>query len=466
MSLLIPAQLLTPRELTFDPSERERLRTLAVRVAGLAALPIQAEKRALWRAHNQLQPTRPVIFCDPENSWHEIIPNEQLTCSHTMAREWEFRLLREIFWGEQMGDDRPIEATFDVGIPHEEPFWGLRERRIGGEAGGAYTWEAPLRSEDDLARLHLPTMTVDYHAADQLEDTARGIFSGLLTVRRRTSWWWTTGMTWTLVNLRGLEQMLFDMSDNPAFLHRLMTLLCDGTLALSEELERAGLLAPNWDGGYVGSGALGYTDELPAPGYTGTPRLRDLWVLGESQETVGVSPRMFSEFIWPYQRVVLARFGLACYGCCEAIDSRWKVIRELPNLRRVSISPWANREKMADALQDRYIYSLKPNPADLAMESFDLERVRSELRRDLEVTSGCRVEVVMKDNHTIRRDPRRILEWVRMAREESENLGMAAALRGLARPKSGDLAPTAPLSPEEPARRPKGTAPLPEEPHP
>ena len=212
---------------------------------------------------------------------------------------------------------------------------------------------------------------------------------------------------------------MFDMSDRPQFLHRLMALLRDGTLAMTEGLERAGLLAPNWDGAYVGSGALGYSDQLPQPGFSGQVRLPDLWVLGESQETVGVSPRMFAEFIWPYQRPILERFGLVCYGCCEPIDTRWQVIRELPNLRRVSISPWANREKMAAALADRYIFSMKPNPADLAMEGFDPARIRAELRRDLQVTRGCRVEVVMKDNHTIRREPRRVVEWVRIAREEA-----------------------------------------------
>ncbi len=422
---LIPTSLIPPDDLLIDPAERACLRGLAERVAGLAALPSQAEKRELWRRHNRLEPTRPLIFCDPENAWHEILPEESLTCRHATARDWELRLRREIFWGEQMDDDRPLEPYFDIAIPFEKPFWGLRERRIGGENGGSYIWEAPVKEETDFARLRLPTIAVDFDGAQHLAELAQEIFAGLLAVRRRTSWWWTTGMTWTLVDLRGLEQMMFDMSDRPQFLHRLMALLRDGTLALAEGLERAGLLAPNWDGAYVGSGALGYSDELPRPDFSGQVRLQDLWVLGESQETVGVSPHMFAEFIWPYQRPILERCGLVCYGCCEPLDSRWQVIRALPNLRRVSISPWANREKMAAVLEDRYIYSMKPNPADLAMESFDPVRIRAELRRDLQITRGCRVEVVMKDNHTIRREPRRVVEWVRIAREEAERSAAA-----------------------------------------
>ena len=61
--------------------------------------------------------------------------------------------------------------------------------------------------------------------------------------------------------------------------------------------------------------------------------------------------------------------------------------------------------------------------ADLAMESFDPVQIRRDLRRDLTTTHGCRVEVVMKDNHTIRGNPGRVVEWVRIAREEAEALG-------------------------------------------
>jgi hypothetical protein len=73
-------------------------------------------------------------------------------------------------------------------------------------------------------------------------------------------------------------------------------------------------------------------------------------------------------------------------------------------------------------LGDRYIFSMKPSPTDLAMTGFDEERIRSELRESLEKTRGCRVEVLMKDNHTIRNDPQRVVRWVKIAREEAEAL--------------------------------------------
>jgi hypothetical protein len=229
-------------------------------------------------------------------------------------------------------------------------------------------------------------------------------------------------MTWTLANLRGLEQIMLDMVDNPALIHRLMTILHDGTAAMIVELEERGLLSANSDGTYVGSGALGWTDELPQPDFEGQIRLKDMWGFAESQETVGISPRMFEEFIYPYQEPLLARFGLTCYGCCEPLDSRWHVVKQFPNLRRVSVSPWADRAVMAKNLEDRFIMSIKPNPADLAMTTMDEAHIRDSLRHDLAVTQGCRTEFIMKDTHTIRNDPQRVIRWVQLAREEVDHL--------------------------------------------
>ena len=131
---------------------------------------------------------------------------------------------------------------------------------------------------------------------------------------------------------------------------------------------------------------------------------------------------MFAEFIFPYQVSVLDKFGLNCYGCCEPLDTRWHIVKQIPRLRRVSVSPWSNRHKMAELLGKQYIFSMKPNPTDLAMSTFDEERIRSEMRQALQATRGCCLEVIMKDNHTINHDPQRVCKWVQIVRQESEGL--------------------------------------------
>ncbi len=408
--------------LTIAPQDRTILRQLAAATAELAARPLEQQKRDLWRRHNALEPTRPVIFCDPENGWHEIFPDAALACTGELARLWEYRLRKEVFWGQEMGDDRVIEPVFDVAHIFTTSGWGFAVEKIGGEHGGSYVWDAPVKTRAELEKLHFPQIDVDAAATATLLALAQDTFDGLLTVRLRTAWWWTLGMTWTLVGLRGLNRLMYDLMDEPDLIHDLMAILRDGTLAVLDSLEARNLLSLNTDGTYVGSGGFGWTDQLPQPDFAGRVRTCDMWGFAESQETVGISPAMFEEFIFPYQLPLLARFGLNCYGCCEPLDRRWHVVQRFPRLRRVSVSPWADRPYMAEMLGDRYILSMKPHPADLAMAGFNEEHVRAVVRRDLRATRDCRVEMIMKDNHTIGNDPRRVVRWVQIAREEAEAL--------------------------------------------
>jgi hypothetical protein len=207
--------------------------------------------------------------------------------------------------------------------------------------------------------------------------------------------------------------------ERPGLVHRLMGILRDGHLQKLDYLQAHGLLSPNTDL-YVGSGGFGYTAQLPAREAGGAVQARQMWGFAESQETVGVSPQMFSEFVLPYQLPLLQRFGLNCYGCCEPLDSRWAAVKQVPNLRRVSVSAWANLERMARLLEDRYVLSLKPNPADLARPLLDEPAIRKQLRRSMEIARGCRVEIIMKDNHTLGGNPQNAVRWVQIAKQEAE----------------------------------------------
>ena len=130
---------------------------------------------------------------------------------------------------------------------------------------------------------------------------------------------------------------------------------------------------------------------------------------------------MFEEFVFQYQLPFLKRFGLNCYGCCEPIDKRWHIVKKAPNLRRVSVSAWADPAKMAEFLTNKYIYSYKPNPADLAVDEIDNDLIRKKIRNILEITRGCILEIIMKDNHTLGKNPNNIINWTKIAREEINN---------------------------------------------
>jgi hypothetical protein len=410
-----------PQDVHISREDRVVLRKLAERVAAIAASPGMEESRRLWQRHNSLENGRPVVFCDPENGWNEIVTEAEMRCKGAVARRWEMDLRKEIFWGEEMGDDKSVEPYFEVPYTVPPDDWGMKATYKQTETLGSYVWENPIKNYDaDLKKVHFPPVEIDWETTQGCHDLAKEIFDGVLPVRLKGTWWWSLGLTYPAVTLRGLENLLYDLVDHPDELKELLSLISKGFMKKLDYLEENDLLSLNNDGTYVGSGGFGFTQELPQKDFAGHVRCEDMWGFTESQETVNVSPDMYEEFIFPYEKPIMERFGLTCYGCCEPLHSRWQVVKQHHNLRRVSCSSWVDLEKMAEWLGDRYVFSYKPNPAVLSVPVIDTDSIRAELRRMLDITRGCVVEVIMKDNHTIGKRPENVATWCQIAREEAE----------------------------------------------
>ncbi|MDR1132954.1 MAG: hypothetical protein LBL05_02260 [Synergistaceae bacterium] len=407
-------------DFVFSQREIDRLRYLAEKVAHIADSALQHEKAALWTMHNDLKSHYPTVFIDPENGWNECVRAETLECGDALARVWEMGLLKQIYWAEEFRDDKVIEPYFDVPHVYSDDGWGLELRQVGGEGGGSYKIIGAIRDYGtDFPKLHYPGITIDEEASNRVLNLAATIFGDILTVRRKTTWWWSHGLTYEYIMIRGFENFLIDLIDEPDWVGKMMRFLFEGVMSRLDFLEENGLLALNTDGTYVGSGGLGYTERLPS--YEARPektRTKDMWGFVESQEMGSVSPDAYGEFLFPYHARIAQRFGLNCYGCCEPYNPRWKYIKNLPNLRRVSVSPWADVKTVPELLGDRYIASIKLNPAHLASPVMDQDTVRSEIRAALEATKGCVAELIMKDNNTLGNNPENGKNWVRIAREE------------------------------------------------
>jgi hypothetical protein len=411
----------TPEDLHISKSEKEVLKVLAEKVRNIADSERMAQTRELWRRHNDLERTRPVVFCDPENGWNEIVTEAQMECEGKIARRWEMDLRKEIFWGEEMGDDKPIDPVFDVPYTVSLDDWGVETTFIQTDNLGSYVWDPPVKEYDrTLKKLHSPEFEIDWETTDGCLEFALEIFGRTLDVRLKGTWWWSLGVTMPAAFLRGLENIFFDFIDHPDEIKQLLTIISNGHLDKLDYLEQRGYLSLNNDATYVGSGGYGFTNELPLPDFNGSVRTVDMWGFTDSQETVNVSPEMYEEFIFPAEKPIMERFGLTCYGCCEPLHSRWHIVKRHKNLRRVSCSPWADVENMADFLEDRYIYSMKPSPSAISTPRIDRNAIRKDIKQRLEITRDCIVEIIMKDNHTIGRRPENVVEWCRMAREEAE----------------------------------------------
>jgi hypothetical protein len=221
---------------------------------------------------------------------------------------------------------------------------------------------------------------------------------------------WDPISTWMSV-----EGALYALVDNPEFMHRLMARLTAGNLHMLDQLETQGLLSEPQSLIHC-TGA--YTDELPAPGYNpAKPRTKDLWMFGLAQMFSTVSPEMFKEFEVDYTSRICARFGLVYYGCCDPLDGKMAEVRLIPNVRKVSMSPWVNEERGATEIGGQYVYSRKPTPALVATDHFHADQVRADLLATRKVCDkhGCPLEYILKDISTVRYEPARLTEWSRIA---------------------------------------------------
>ena len=283
---------------------------------------------------------------------------------------------------------------------------------------GARRWDPPIKDiTADFHKLHPREFEVDRKGTGVLRDDLENLVGDIVPVRIRGTYWWTLGMTWTVIDLIGLENIMLFMYDDPEGLHRIMQFIYDDFTAYGEWLEKEGLFTFNNENDYIGSGGMGYTKDLPNDETSSIGR-SDLWALVESQETVGVGPDQFEEFIFPYQEKIAAQYGLCYYGCCEPVNSRWHVLKRIKNLRSVSVSPWADQEFMAEALSSEYVYSRKPKPTMISTREFDEEAIRKDIRFTLDVAGGCNIEFLMKDVHTLDGKPERLARWIEIVREE------------------------------------------------
>jgi hypothetical protein len=404
--------------------DRRLVRELAKRVAEIAAWPAQAERRRLWYAQNALRPVRPLVFCSPEGSWVELLPEDSLECEGREAREIELALRQRIYAAEHFHDDQVCDRMWKVPPAVRTTGWGMGPEYTHSEMPrGSYVWEGPIKRRADVDRLKTPTARADPRATERRAAWHQELFGDLLEVRVHGSFWWTLGLIDEWTALRGLNQTLLDMSDDPGMVHAGMKRLLEGRLEWLDSLEAHGLLSLNNANDYVGSGGFGFTQELPAEGYQGRVRTQDLWGFCEAQALSLVSPAMHEEFVLRYQLAVLDRFGLNCYGCCEPLHLKLGMLmREVPRLRRVSISPWADKRGSAELLGRAAIFSWKPNPAYVAGVGFDGELVRRDIRETVDIARehGCALEIILKDTHTCNHQPWRFDEWTRIAMEEAQ----------------------------------------------
>ena len=128
---------------------------------------------------------------------------------------------------------------------------------------------------------------------------------------------------------------------------------------------------------------------------------------------------MHWEFAVKHNMRWLERFGLTYYGCCEPLDKKMDILRKIPNLRRISMSPWCDIKRMIAEVDADFVISRKPSPAIFAETDWQPEKTHADIREVLEKSEGkCNIEFIMKDISTVRCDPKRLREWLKIVMEK------------------------------------------------
>ena len=218
----------------------------------------------------------------------------------------------------------------------------------------------------------------------------------------------------------GVTDLYYDFMEEPELVHAIMEKMTGCIIDLIGQYNREGLFDAVTNTVHC---SQTYSDDLPGPNCDPEhAQSKDAWGFGLAQLMTSVSPAMTEEFEVAYMQRVFPLMGAVYYGCCERLDDRMDVISKLPNIRKVSCSPWSNREHFAEVLPDAWVMSNKPLPALLAEDRFSLEQARADVRRTIEAARryGRRLEIILKDVSTLRHDPSRLWDWARMAVEEAE----------------------------------------------
>lgn len=401
--------------------ERAYLRDLAAQVAEVAAQSRHKEHEAVWYRHNRLEKTRPVYAIYPEVGWADLVPASELKLAEPFWRTHEWYLLHLLYRSRFLDDDFVIKpevvSCVDYQVLNGDSGFPADVNRV--EETGSYVVKPPLIDYRDIRRFRMPELVVDHESTAARFEYLTDVFDGILTVKKHFSVHFSANQPGGAARLRGSQQLLLDMYDAPEWLHQLMELLTQACIKLYREMESTGLLTPNTANHYVDSGGMGFTDELPKK--VGGCKLSDLWGFGVAQEFSEVSPEMHDEFGIRYQARVLEMFGLNAYGCCEPYTRKFDILHKIPRLRRVSVSPWCDTRIAAEKLQDKGIFSWKPNPAIVLLEK-DFERVKRYVRDVMKTAQDCVLEVFLKD--IVRLDggqPQRLADFCTFMRNEVGN---------------------------------------------
>ncbi len=414
-------------EIRLSPRDRDVLRRLAAEIAEIAALPVHREKARLWRKLNDLESERPMVWIN-EICWHEMDVDGELTLvtGHPWAREQERDLRRTIYQWRHLPGDMIVNDYLECPLALHSSDFGIIEDvdvAVTDAASDIYSrrFKIQIRDYADLDKIRMPVVTHNEKATDFRYAAMCDTYAGIMPVRKvgQSHIWYSP---WDyLIRWWGVEEAMIDLVERPDLVHAAVDRMVDAWSTELDQFVALNAMALDCQNCRVGSGGYGYVSNLPGAEFD-PQRIapHNMWGCSNAQIFSNVSPEMHWDFAVRHDLRWLSRWGLTYYGCCEPLDVKIDILRRIPNLRKISASPWCNIPRLLNKVGTDYVLSRKPNPAVLAWDDWHPEQAREDMRTFLEAARGCHVELIMKDISTVRYQPQRLWEWASIAMEVAE----------------------------------------------
>ena len=376
-----------------------------------------------WYDHNDLKGKRPMVHLEMETFSGEIIP-QRLRCTGSFAREIEQQIYLNFLNQELFDDDMVTPDCLILYYDTWFTLFGIQiHKKEARDASVGHEFCSVVEDlEDDYEKLGTTEFGVDMESTRKKKQVLEETFGDILPVKIKMDSLHSVP-TQMIIHFMKMENMMFNIYDYPGLFKKTMDRIAADTLSYFDFLEEQNLILPTVDHVRLRQGSLCYTNDLPGQEECNRRNLKtkDVWGFADSQETVGLSPDMFEEFIFPCYEKITSRFGLLSYGCCEPVDAIWeRCVSKLSNLRKVSISPWCKEEIMGERLRgSNVIFHRKPSPNFLGVGSkLDEEAFRKTLRATLHAARGCKLEITQRDVYTINHDIPKAKRYVDIIKEE------------------------------------------------
>lgn len=405
--------------------DKERLRALATQQMEIAHSDAMKRLVEDWQSHGSFAPnSRPMVSIELWTFAQDVLP-QMMQCEGEAARALETSLLSNLVNHTLFEDDTVVPPFFEFRYDAKFTPFGLpvRVEHTSDDASslGHHFVEQLTDLGNDIHKLSRSTWTLTPKAETLQAMEAYDALLGDILPARLVATPLVACPTQDIVHLMSMENMFFAIYDYPELFHQIMQMLAEDYIAFFDAQADAGMLGATTGAQRLCQGTYAFTNRLrnDLPHYAST----DIWGYLDSQETSGLSPEMYAEFIFPAYSKIMARLGRVSYGCCEAVDPIWEsCLSRVPNLGKTSISPWCNEEFMGERLAGREItYLRKPSPNLIGITKvLDEDAVRAHFAKTVRAAKNCHLEIVQRDVYRIYDTPEKVRRYVALIRAECE----------------------------------------------